>query len=59
MTRLSTRHGASLSPDPAGAVQEIRQAIDQPGLAAVILFCSPGYDLEPSGGSFATPSRAP
>jgi hypothetical protein len=45
MTRLSTRHGASLSPDPACAVQEIRQAIDQPGLAAVILFCSPGYDL--------------
>jgi hypothetical protein len=49
MTRLRTRHGASLSPDPACAVQEIRQAIDQPGLAAVILFCSPAYDLERLG----------
>ncbi len=49
MSRLSTRHGTSTSPNPVAAVRELRAAIGQPGMRAVLLFCSPSYDLKALG----------
>ena len=39
------RQGTSLSTEPGEAVAELRAALDQPGMQAVLLFCSPSYDL--------------
>lgn len=59
MSRLSSRRGASLSTDPARAVAEVRDAIDQPGMEAVLLFCSSSYDLERLGREIAGAFRCP
>jgi len=45
MARLTTRFGSSHAPDPAVAVAEIRAAVAQPGMRAMLFFCSPAYDL--------------
>lgn len=45
VARLLSRVGASVADDGTKAVAEIRAAIDQPGMKAVLLFCSPSYDL--------------
>lgn len=49
MSRLSTRHATSQAGQVAEAVAEIRAAVDQPGMQAVLLFCSPSYDLAKLG----------
>jgi hypothetical protein len=49
MAPVSVRFGTSLASDPAIAVAEVRAAIDQPGLAAVLLFCASTYDLDALG----------
>ncbi len=40
------RRGYSLSTDPAIAVRELHEAIDQPDTALAVFFCSSAYDLE-------------
>jgi hypothetical protein len=40
------RRGYSLSTDPAVAVRELHEAIDQPDTAIAVFFCSSAYDLE-------------
>lgn len=42
---LRTRHGASQNPDEAAAVAELRAQIHQEDASAVLVFCSPRYDL--------------
>ncbi len=49
MSQLSVRQGASLAPDAATAVRELKAAVDQPGMKALILFCSASYDLPALG----------
>ncbi len=49
MALLLARHGSSELADPAAAIAELRAAIDQPGIRAVVLFCSPTYDLDGLG----------
>ena len=49
MSRLSTLQATSTSADPAAAVRELRAAIDQPGMKAVLFFCSSSYDLKELG----------
>ena len=49
MSRLASRLGASRAQDPRAAVEELRAAIEQPGMQIVLLFCSPGYDLDVMG----------
>jgi hypothetical protein len=45
MSRVSTRHGTSRSGEVGQAVAELRAALEQPGMRAVLFFCSPSYDL--------------
>jgi hypothetical protein len=49
MSRLSVRRGTTQARDPVEAIGEIRGAVDQPGLQAVLLFCSSTYDLTALG----------
>ena len=48
-----------MASDPRQAVEEVRAAVDQPGMRAVLLFCSPSYDLTALGaairGAFSCP----
>jgi hypothetical protein len=44
--QMSLRTGHSLARDPRQAVQELHQAIAQPGTSLVIFFCSSNYDLD-------------
>ncbi|MBS1144005.1 MAG: hypothetical protein H6R14_1411 [Proteobacteria bacterium] len=44
--KLSLRTGQSAASDPRLAVQELHEAIAQPGLALVVFFCSSDYDLD-------------
>lgn len=44
--QMSLRTGHSLANDPRQAVQELHQAIAQPGMSLVIFFCSSDYDLD-------------
>jgi hypothetical protein len=43
--RLSVRRSTSTASDPARAIGELRAGLEQPGTRAVLLFCSPSYDL--------------
>lgn len=45
----STRFGSSLAADPSQAVREVRDAVGQPDLDAVVFFCSASYDLRRLG----------
>jgi len=47
--RLTVRRGLTLAEEPRLAVRQLREAIEQPGMAAVVLFCSPSYDLRALG----------
>lgn len=49
MGALQVRFGSSLAPDPAAAVAEVRAAVDQPELSAVLVFCASTYDLDRLG----------
>ncbi len=59
MSRLSTRRGASLAPDPAQAVKELRAAIDQPEMRVVLFFCSSSYDLGKLGAALRSAFACP
>lgn len=55
MGGLSTiRRGYSLSADPAQAVAELHDAINQPDTALAVFFCSSAYDLEALAGELRT-----
>jgi hypothetical protein len=47
--RLLTRRATSMAFDPREAVEEVRAAVAQPAMRAVLFFCSPAYDLEELG----------
>jgi hypothetical protein len=59
MAPLLARRASTQCPDPWEAVREIRDAIMQPGMSAVLFFCSPSYDLGALGkaiqGAFPCP----
>jgi hypothetical protein len=59
MSRLSTRHGSSVSPDPRQAVEEVRAAIDQRDMRGVLLFCSASYDLAELGAAIRAAFSCP
>jgi hypothetical protein len=45
-TATTIRHGSSVSPDPATAVEELYAAILQPDIVVASFFCSSEYDLD-------------
>ena len=57
--RLRALRGASLASDPEIAVRQVREAIDQPGMRAVVLFCSPAYDLRLLGAAIGAAFPCP
>jgi hypothetical protein len=61
-SRLSTRRAATQLTDPDQAIEALRAELDLPGMRAVLLFCSPHYDLVRLGaairGAFSCPVMA-
>lgn len=59
MAHLTTRRGSSCSTDAEEAVRELRAAIEQPEMQAVLLFCSPSYDLARLGAAIRAAFQCP
>lgn len=47
--QLKVKRGYSTAEEPRAAVKELREQIDQPDMAGVILYCSSRYDLDQLG----------
>ena len=62
LTEVSTievKKGQSHSHDPAEAVRELRERIEQPDSALVAVFCSSKYDLDKLGGELKSAFTCP